>query len=704
MYGDSLIPLLGHNNSAMANNTTTSHEQFVGWVAGPAQRGTLNLVWSCATTVFACTWSVIHLNVPGPNDDTKTKFFRKAKWMIVNLLFPEFIFSKAICDLRLAIKELEGFPSDHATSFNPKSLQLEVTASEPHEHELRSPRIQMSIPGWKSAKLPILIRFLKKTKKFIKKPTVSSMPSTREEETRKFDDTNEKKQQWTLQHSYYSQMGGLRFRPSLTGNEYIFTASCLTSRGPRDQPVRGGPAEHPLTYLVLAKEDIQDKSKTDWVTKGIAILQVTRIILNVIVRHAIKLPITQMEIATIAFAVMAIFIYLVNWWKPQNVSRATTLLFKNYNEGPHDEVGARGQSLVHRILGSGTQNDWVEYRDRVPNDFVSLQGHIPFLYYFLGGSSLVFGGLHCLAWCTDFPTIVEMWCWRASSLVTAVLPVAALSFGIIAGSKADIEEIRGELKKAFPPDSVDQSSSMEWKVLSSRVSEFKLWAKDAQVAYVLQPKASRNWDEKPLPKIIGSLKQDTERWSRGERELEQFFQIHLRVMQFLGFLDYALSNENQRPWDLRESCRVASSNLEKALQHQAQGPPEFWRDFEEMVSAESRPIESGPVHPPFVESNPVNSTCDSGTLPLPSYKQAGQSITCAERLVDAYHDASNNFPPLKPWRKMWMQTYHVVTIFTIIIYTTARLIVIVLLFTTLRKVPVGVYDNTTWTRFIPNVS
>lgn len=38
------------------------------------------------------------------------------------------------------------------------------------------------------------------------------------------------------------------------------------------------------------------------------------------------------------------------------------------------------------------------------------------------------------------------------------------------------------------------------------------------------------------------------------------------------------------------------------------------------------------------------------------------------------------------------------------IYIAARLVILALLFTTLRSVPVGVYENTPWTRFILSFS
>jgi hypothetical protein len=79
-----------------------------GWEAGPTSRGTLSLLWGCLLTIFACTWTVLHLNVPGLEDGMWWKL-RKIKWMAITILFPEFILSKAVCDLRLAICELHEF-------------------------------------------------------------------------------------------------------------------------------------------------------------------------------------------------------------------------------------------------------------------------------------------------------------------------------------------------------------------------------------------------------------------------------------------------------------------------------------------------------------------------------------------------------------------------------------------------------------------
>lgn len=64
--------------------------------------------------------------------------------------------------------------------------------------------------------------------------------------------------------------------------------------------------------LVLRKGRIQDKIKADWLLESLAVLHVTWIIINVIIRHTTGLPISQVKIATGAFAIVAGLIYLAN--------------------------------------------------------------------------------------------------------------------------------------------------------------------------------------------------------------------------------------------------------------------------------------------------------------------------------------------------------------------------------------------------------
>lgn len=106
-------------------NDDTTINNTVGWETGPKSRGTLSLLWSCMATIFACTWTVLHLNVPGHNDGLLQKTGRKVKWMAINILFPELLFSKAVCDLRQALEEMRDL-GDHVQEIGPLTKRTEI--------------------------------------------------------------------------------------------------------------------------------------------------------------------------------------------------------------------------------------------------------------------------------------------------------------------------------------------------------------------------------------------------------------------------------------------------------------------------------------------------------------------------------------------------------------------------------------------------
>ncbi|KAB5570440.1 hypothetical protein GE09DRAFT_707761 [Coniochaeta sp. 2T2.1] len=71
------------------NSTTTSHPAWLGWVSSPDTRGTMNIIWSCVSTLVVCLYYMLHLYVPAPDDSYWTRFWRKARWAFLGLLAPE---------------------------------------------------------------------------------------------------------------------------------------------------------------------------------------------------------------------------------------------------------------------------------------------------------------------------------------------------------------------------------------------------------------------------------------------------------------------------------------------------------------------------------------------------------------------------------------------------------------------------------------
>ncbi|KAG6917688.1 hypothetical protein DXG01_001663 [Tephrocybe rancida] len=72
--------------------------------------------------------------------------------------------------------------------------------------------------------------------------------------------------------------------------------------------------------IEVSEKDIQDKSKGDVLSKCLVLLQVTWFVLQVLARVVQHLAITELEIATLAFAVLNFMTYFCWWNKPLDVN------------------------------------------------------------------------------------------------------------------------------------------------------------------------------------------------------------------------------------------------------------------------------------------------------------------------------------------------------------------------------------------------
>ena len=78
--------------AAPITNTTALHNDIApGWVSGPKERGTWQILYSCLFTLLLCVYTAIHLNVPH-KDDTAFRFWlRKLKWVVIAVFAPELV-------------------------------------------------------------------------------------------------------------------------------------------------------------------------------------------------------------------------------------------------------------------------------------------------------------------------------------------------------------------------------------------------------------------------------------------------------------------------------------------------------------------------------------------------------------------------------------------------------------------------------------
>ena len=198
----------------------------------------------------------------------------------------------------------------------------------------------------------------------------------------------------------------------------ITTSAVLTRCGGLESRSDLFPSEH----------DIEDKSKADSLLKLFAVSQMSWLVLSVVVRGITRLPVTQLGIATIAFSVLAIATCLANLSKPKDVDVPVQLRIKGLPEGAGtDKEGKKIHDSRYFLLLFRLSYQQHGYRGRISDDTFRIDGPLPLVSCVTGISTLVFGGLHCIAWSFEFPSEAEVLIWRIASIASATVPGIALS-------------------------------------------------------------------------------------------------------------------------------------------------------------------------------------------------------------------------------------------------------------------------------------
>jgi hypothetical protein len=74
-----------------------------------------------------------------------------------------------------------------------------------------------------------------------------------------------------------------------------------------------------IDFPCITEREIQDRSKGDALSKGLVVIQTSWFILQCIARQIECLPITELELVTLAFAALNFITYALWWNKPLNV-------------------------------------------------------------------------------------------------------------------------------------------------------------------------------------------------------------------------------------------------------------------------------------------------------------------------------------------------------------------------------------------------
>ena len=283
---------------AASQNNTAVYEYAFSSSCPSSKRSLWKIITSCATALFACAWTAIHPNMPGPAESAVAVGFRRLGIMMLALAAPEAVLMWATRQLFAARMAQEKFQ---------KALQdgtLELRAKpycEPRLVSAKVPRdvdeVRITIPEeaaecvsstlsldtlsyyvfdqW-SEKLSLLrsriIAIFRIPSSHVHEklgPSAVSMESLKGYCC------------WTLKHSFYAWMGGFML--------FVDQDPAL----PRE-------IYHPLTpdelleslksdlvqMSMVSEKDLDDRSKGDWLSKTVAIMQLFWFVIQLAARDS----------------------------------------------------------------------------------------------------------------------------------------------------------------------------------------------------------------------------------------------------------------------------------------------------------------------------------------------------------------------------------------------------------------------------------
>ncbi|KAF9457847.1 hypothetical protein BDZ94DRAFT_1272093, partial [Collybia nuda] len=240
-------------------------------------------------------------------------------------------------------------------------------------------------------------------------------------------------------HGFFMSMGG------------FVKAHGYTLRPIASHDIEPGGTVDVSSIFDIDVEEIVDRSKGDEITKGLALLQTGWFVIQCIARAHQHLPLTELEIVTLAFATLNIVIRLVWWQKPLDVRYPVRI-------GPRPPRGGPLRQSKKREPFAPTRRKAVEYAFnycvnitvkvfegeehnsellpnaiKVPTLWAGRlspwdRGMTAALTVFL---AMGFGAIHFAAWNVFFPTVTEQMLWRASSIAVIVVPFIFLADAIL---------------------------------------------------------------------------------------------------------------------------------------------------------------------------------------------------------------------------------------------------------------------------------
>ena len=183
-------------------------------------------------------------------------------------------------------------------------------------------------------------------------------------------------------------------------------------------------------YTMPTEKEIKDKGKSNWLAKALVLVQTTWFVMQCIARGIRHLPVTELEIVTLAYATMSFGMYLFWWDKPLDVG-CPIRVFATNSQGVEEKapirempgIWQRLERMGRFIVGNQDADDDM-LACKVPtfwsgNPTTNQINTADGITLMVG---IIFGAIHCIAWSFEFPSYTELVLWRISSVGIIATP------------------------------------------------------------------------------------------------------------------------------------------------------------------------------------------------------------------------------------------------------------------------------------------
>ncbi|KAJ5578006.1 uncharacterized protein N7459_006970 [Penicillium hispanicum] len=331
-----LLLLLCLVGQSIAQSNSTALD---GWQFNDNSRSSWDILWTCLSTILACTWTALHMNVPKRHQTELYYIFIKGLSWIGAVLAPEIMCGVAAEELLYARSIVARCNAAFRAIESERTASRTLTRNDSEVNKIPESSTQEAA----AKELPV---------KEHSDQEISTRESSAEEPSSHQSSAQGSSGPWRTIHGFCLIMHGLQLQ---TNDNWTYPVQPSTVA----PLIRAGV----IKPSHLRARDIRDRAKADSFAKAFTLLQSFWVTCNIIARRGYNLPITPLEISTVAYVANAAITYAVWWYKPKDMATPITIYLS------HNRDSQAMQSIVKNILYE-SHAKWIR-RDDIADDSIS---------------------------------------------------------------------------------------------------------------------------------------------------------------------------------------------------------------------------------------------------------------------------------------------------------------------------------------------